>query len=335
MPAPYGQESGQPYPTLLILMGFTLSLPGPDGRRHAIPMKKLDTAALEIFVAAVEEQSLSKAGERENLVTSAISKRISDLEKHLGKRLLQRHGRGVEPTAVGDMLYQRAKLILRNLHQTEEAVAAYASDGTPRIRLLANPSTNLQFLPGPIATFLAGRRNTSIDLLESHSYDIPRLIASGHGDIGIYHAEQPATGVISYQYKKDRVGLVVPNGHPLSRHDQIHFEDALDYDLLGYFPRHSLDQFLSYIGPGLSRPPNVKLQVANFETRCNMVREGLGIAVVPERIAANYLGPMGLTLIHLLDDWAERQFYICISPTDGSNGHAAELLEHLLRELRE
>jgi DNA-binding transcriptional LysR family regulator len=268
-------------------------------------MKKLDIPALEIFVAAVEEKSLSKAAERENLVTSAASKRVAELERHLGRTLLHRHGRGVEPTPAGTLLYQRAKAILRSVQLTEQAINGYSLNGQAKIRLASNPSTILQFLPGVMGRFLAGRSDVSVDLLDAHSYDIPRMVAEASVDIGIYHADHPVPGVASFPFRRDRV----------AGRAELFLEDALDYDLLGYFPRHSLDQFLAYAGQTLSRPPNVKLQVSNFETRCRMIREGLGIGIVPEGIARNYLAAMGLVLLRLRDDWAERQFYACVRDT--------------------
>jgi DNA-binding transcriptional LysR family regulator len=294
-------------------------------------MKKLDIPALEIFVAAVEEKSLSRAAQRENVVTSAASKRVAELEKHLNRTLLHRHGRGVEPTPAGVLLYQRAKAILRSVQLAEQAVDSYSTDGQAKIRLAANPSTILQFLPAPMAGFLEGRRNVTVDLLESHSYDIPRMVAEGTVDVGIYHADHPVPGVRSLPFRKDRVGLVVPRGHALAERGELRLEEALDYDLLGYFPRHSLDQFLAYVGQSLSRPPKVKLQVSNFETRCRMIREGLGIGVVPERIARNYLADMGLVLLRLQDAWAERQFYLCVRGDVGAvNPVMAELVDALM-----
>jgi len=292
-------------------------------------MKGLDIPSLEVFVAAVEEKSLSRAADRENLVTSAVSKRIAELEKHLERTLLLRHGRGVEPTPAGVLLYQRAKNILRSVQLAEMAINKYSNDGMAKIRLAANPSTLLQFLPGKMAEFFKGRSNVSVDLVEAHSFDIPRMVAEGTVDLGIYHAKYPAAGVTSFPFVKDRVGLVVPLGHPLADRQELHLEDALDFDLLGYFPLHSLDKFLAYVGSSVSRPPTVKLQVSSFETRCNMIREGLGIGIVPERIASNYLSSMGLTMLRLKDDWAVRHFFICILSETDSGPRVKELLHTL------
>jgi DNA-binding transcriptional LysR family regulator len=292
-------------------------------------MKKLDIPALEIFVAAIEEKSLSKAAERENIVTSAASKRITELERHLSRILLLRHGRGVEPTPAGTLLYQRAKAILRNVQLTEQAISRYSSEGRAKISLASNPSTISQFLPSVMGHFLAGRSDLSVDLLERHSYDIPRLVAEGTVDIGIYHANHRMPGVTSFPCRKDRVGLVVPVDHPLAEKATIFLEEALDYDLLGYFPRHSLEQFLEYVGQTISRPPSVKLQVSNFETRCSMIREGLGLGIVPEKIAQNFLSSMGLVLLRLQDEWAERQFYVCVRDTVNVSKAVTELLDIL------
>ncbi len=293
-------------------------------------MKGVDITSLEVFVAAVEEKSFSRAAERENMVTSAASKRIAELERRLDRTLLHRHGRGVEPTPAGTLLYQRAKAILRSIDLAEQAVAGFSSDGHAKIRLGANPSTILQFLPGVMGRFLENRPNVSVDLVECHSYDIPRMVAQSNIDLGIYHADAPAPGIQSIVFRQDRVGLVVPLDHPLADHEALFLEAALDYDLLGYFPRHSLDQFLAYTRSSLSRPPNVKLQVSNFETRCQMIKEGLGIGIVPEQIAGNYLGSMGLKLIHLKDTWAERQFYVGVCDTHALSDQAQALLKLLI-----
>jgi DNA-binding transcriptional LysR family regulator len=294
-------------------------------------MKKLDTHLLEIFVSVVEKKSLTHAGVEMNLVVSAISKRINELERHVGKSLLKRHGRGIVPTDAGELLYLHAKSILRSLRAASEALAEFGNNGIRKIRLLANQTTIVQSLPAQIASYLAETKNTSIDLIEGHSVDIPATVSDGDADVGIYHAKYPAAGVLSYPYRKDRVGLVVPKGHPLEARRAIFFEEALDYPLLGGFPRHSLDLFLELAGDSVSRPPNVVFSVSNFEARCHMVKEGVGIAMLPEDIAVRYISNLGLGMVRIEDPWAERQFYGCMREPEAEGGPASSLLMHLCR----
>ncbi len=56
---------------------------------------------IQAFLNVVELGSISAAAERMSLSKSVISKRVSDLERHLGVRLLYRSTRNVEPTEAG------------------------------------------------------------------------------------------------------------------------------------------------------------------------------------------------------------------------------------------
>lgn len=290
----------------------------------------MDLVSLEILIAAVEEKSLSRAAERVHLVTSAASKRISELERRLGTTLLLRHGRGVAPTPAGVVLYQQAKAILRSVAQARDSLGAYSSGGVPSIRLVANSSTVLQFLPTDISSFARKMPAARVDLLEAFSYDVPRTVADGQADLGIYHAEHPASGVVSVPYRRDRIGLVVPVGHLLSRRKQMRFNDALDHDFLGNFPRHSLAEFLTLAGATVTRPVRVRAQVSNPEARCAMVREGLGLAVMPEGIASSYVERMGLVVVPLSDPWAERHLFVCVRDPHTLSAEVKALLDHLL-----
>jgi len=292
--------------------------------------RAMDIASLEILVAAIEEKSLSRGADRVHVVTSAASKRITELERQLGTQLLRRHGRGVEATPAGAMLYQQAKAILRTLSQVRHSLGAYSASGVPKIRLVANSSSVQQFLPSEISSFSRLAPESRVDLMEAFSYDVPRIVADGEADIGVYHAAHPAAGVVSLPYRTDRVGLVVPVGHPLSRRETLHLVDALDHDFLGYFPRHSLEEFMQLMVPALPRPLRVRAQVSNPEARCELVREGLGLAIVPMGIARNYEARMGLAVLALADDWACRQLWVCIGDRAALSPAAQQFLDHLL-----
>jgi DNA-binding transcriptional LysR family regulator len=292
---------------------------------------KIDLSALQMLVAAIEERSLAKAGEREHLVTSAASKRIAELERQVGTALLVRHNRGVEPTPAGAAMYHKARAILQSVRSLEDICEEFSPDGIPKIRLAANRSAIVQFLPTDIRGFQTDSPKSRLDLVEAYSHDIPRMVSDQEVDIGIYHAAGAAPGVVSFPYRTDHVVLVVPVGHELAQVQALHLDEARAYDFLGYFPRHSYEAFLELVGSTLSGPMNVKIQVANYEARCRMVREGLGIAVMPELIADTYLGLLGLVKVRLKDVWARRQFYVCARDRAHMRMAAGDLFDYLVQ----
>lgn len=295
----------------------------------------IDLDALKTLVAAIEERSLARAAEREGLVTSAVSKRITELERNLGTIVLQRHNRGVLPTPAGSALYHRAKAILGQVSGLSSFVEDFSRDGSPKLQLAANRSAIILFLPRELARYQETQaQRLRIDLLEAYSGEIPRLIVEKNLDIGIYHAVGPAPGVYSVPYHRDRVVLVVPNGHPLQREQAVHLDQAREFDFLGYFPRHSFEAFMELAGHSLTGPLNVKIQVSNYEARCRMIREGLGIGIMPEGIADTYTSQLGLCKVHLKDDWALRQFYLCVRDPGTLRDSSRSLFEFFINQAK-
>ena len=83
----------------------------------------MDTRQLAAFVAVVDKKSFSQAAERLGVTQPAISLQIRSLEDRLGRRLLDRSGRRVEPTEAGLVLYKRAQRMLQIEEQLEEELA--------------------------------------------------------------------------------------------------------------------------------------------------------------------------------------------------------------------
>src|SRR3989442_14042481 len=96
----------------------------------------MDTRQLAAFCAVVERKSFSQAAERLGVTQPAVSLQIRSLEQRLGRQLLDRSRRRVEPTEAGLRLYASAQRLLapeeQLLHQLpadEEGLGT----GTPEL----------------------------------------------------------------------------------------------------------------------------------------------------------------------------------------------------------
>src|SRR3712207_5088417 len=83
----------------------------------------MDTRQLAAFCAVVERGSFSQAAERLGVTQPAVSLQIRALEQRLGRQLLDRSGRRVEPTEAGRRLYRNAQRMLALEEQLVEEVA--------------------------------------------------------------------------------------------------------------------------------------------------------------------------------------------------------------------
>src|ERR1700728_782055 len=72
----------------------------------------LELVHLECFVTLADELHFGRAAARLHVGTSALSKRIGELERRLGVRLFDRTSRGVRLTPAGESLLGQAQLAL-------------------------------------------------------------------------------------------------------------------------------------------------------------------------------------------------------------------------------
>lgn len=110
---------------------------------------------IEAFLNVAELNSVTSAAERMSLSKSVISKRVSDLERRLGVRLLYRTTRNVEPTEAGHFFYKAAKASLQELNNAAEIVALRENDLCGELRIVTPMSFGTLWLSPIIADFMS------------------------------------------------------------------------------------------------------------------------------------------------------------------------------------
>ncbi|MEJ2455223.1 MAG: LysR family transcriptional regulator [Candidatus Thiodiazotropha sp.] len=125
-------------------------------------MDRLDS--LESFVAVVEAGQFSAAAQRLGIGKSVVSRRVSELEEHLGARLLQRTTRRLSLTEAGREFYPRALQLLEDLAEAEQSVSSGQQSLGGRIRL-ATPLTFGMLHLGPLINrFMQAHPGVVLDL---------------------------------------------------------------------------------------------------------------------------------------------------------------------------
>ena len=147
--------------------------------------RTLDPVTLRLFVAVCEERNIARAAAREAIVASAVSKRLSDLEATLDTPLLYRHTRGVDLTPAGQSLLHHARAVLFSLEKMQAELSEYADGVRGHVRIHANISAIVQFLPEDLGTFAQAHPQVKIDLQEHLSSDVVRAVQEGAADLGI------------------------------------------------------------------------------------------------------------------------------------------------------
>ena len=293
-------------------------------------LNRLDLKTLRLFAAVCEEGTLNGAARGAAIAPSAVSKRLAELERALRCELLTRDPKGMRPTPAGETLLHHTRRMLASAEQIALELAEHARGVRGFVRVLANLSAIVQFMPEDLQRFLGAQADIRVDLEERPSGGVVAGVEEGAADLGICAGGTDIRSLVPYPYRVDRLVLVLPAAHPLGARDAIALAETLDYDHVGLHRESSIYAALRDEARRLGRPLRLRIHVPGFDAICRMAQAGMGLGVVPERVHA-LLGPqMRLVAVPLTDPWARRALNLVVRP--GALPPAASLLLDHLRE---
>jgi DNA-binding transcriptional LysR family regulator len=299
--------------------------------------RRIDLTSLQLFVAVCELGSIGKAAEREFIAASAVSKRLSDLEAALDTALLYRHTRGVDLTPAGESLLHHARSVLFSLEKMQGELSEYADGVRGHVRVHANISAVVQFLPEDLGRFIEHHPQVKVDLEEHLSTEVVRAVQEGAADLGICN-----TGVLTpghelqlRPYRQDQLVLIVPRRHALARRKSVAFEETLDFDHVGLHSNSSVYLAMRDAAAACGRTIKLRIHVTGLDAMCRMIHNGLGIGVMPRRAFELMHGVGDLESVRLADEWATRSIDLVARDFSTLPVTARLLVEHLAPAMQE
>lgn len=156
---------------------------------------KINIRSLQALIAVYEEQSFSRAAERENATQSGMSTQVKNLEISLGAPLLERRRGSADLTPVGRVVYEDGRRILRSLYELERKAEEIRGSVTGTIRFGIIPSLTRSVLPGAMQRFRADYRQVDVSVLEEYSFSLMRKVAKGELDCAVVPAGEVLNGL--------------------------------------------------------------------------------------------------------------------------------------------
>jgi len=268
---------------------------------------------LQAFVSVVESGSFTAAAERLNADKSAVSRRVSSLEKHLGVQLMRRTTRTLNLTDTGRSFYERSARILADLEEAESAVAQEHGELSGRLRVALPLSFGVLHMGPPIDAFsqLHPRVQFDLDLNDRHVDLLQDDI-----DVAVRIGALSDSSLIARRLFKSRVivcaspGYLEKNGTPATP------EDLQDHRCLVYSNLHDPGHWSWRDEKGLEQRVRVQIamQANNGNLLKNAASDGLGIVMQPTFIAHEAVRAGALVPILTDFAWPEANAYAVYPP---------------------
>lgn len=275
------------------------------------PMARhLDPYSLQLFVAAAREGSIARTAAKENIAASAISRRLADLEHTFGVPLFVRSAHGIELTEAGRTAYERARQFEVGLESLLRDVQSLGGVVSGRVRLFANASSVIGFLPERLRAFNASFPRVAIELQERLSGEVVRACLDDVADVGVCAVPELPNGLDAWHFADDPLMVVMPVGHALAETSPLSFARVLESPLVCIQAGGALDRTLRDRAAAARLEINVAVSVNSFDGVCRMVEAGLGIAIVTRSAAAAYAGSEQFVRRPLDEPWVHRALHV-------------------------
>lgn len=254
------------------------------------------------FVSVAQTLSVGKSAIELNVVKSVISKRIAQLERHLGVTLFSRSTRRIALTAAGEAYLAHAKNALAELAAGGEMMLSMRSELRGRIRLTAAVSWGQRVLCRLIPEFLKRHPDLEIDLVLA---DRPVDVAYERFDIALrWSASSSARDLVAAPVSRID-WMVTASPEYLAQFGSPGEPDELAHRSCLFYRGSSQDEWWSMSAEGVQKRVRVRSRyhVDNPEAVYEACLQGLGIAQLPDYLCDGALEDGRMTRV--LPTWVQ------------------------------
>ncbi|WP_329047446.1 LysR family transcriptional regulator [Amycolatopsis sp. NBC_01488] len=250
----------------------------------------MDLRQLEYFVAVAEERSFSRGAHRAHVVQSAVSTAVAKLERELDIRLLDRAAYPVTLTSAGAAFLAEARGTLAAARRARNSVAPFREQLSGSVDLGILMSSGPLDLPASLGRFHARYPLVSVRLRQSVAGTAGHLeaVAGGALDLALVAATTPPASVTLRTIAREPLVLLCRPEHRLGTRGQVQVSDLAGETVVrfaaGWGIRRQADE--AFAAAGIS--PDTPYEVADYDTAAGLVRNRLGVALLPETPAARY-----------------------------------------------
>lgn len=275
-------------------------------RGRAAPVR-LSADDMRLFAVIAREKGIRSAAEVMGQPRSTVSRRLAELERVVGTRLVSRSTRQFALTELGETFLQKCIQLEELLHSTEDVTARAAREPTGTLSVAASPIIGEEFLPEVIDAYLTRfprvrlRVDLSVDFVDLRRRDVDVAIRTGPlaetSDLFATRLGTSLKGVYASRGYLDRKGKPILPGD-LERHDCI---------VVGGESRQSAWAFRERGAEAHVRVDG-RLRVSSYRLARDAAAAGVGIARIPNVFARPFVDD-GRLIPLLREHWQKNELY--------------------------
>ena len=203
---------------------------------------------LHYFDAVARAGSIRKAAEQLNVTSSAVNRRIMDLEEELETPLFERRPRGVRLTTAGELFVHYVREQTADLDRVRSQIEDLKGMRRGTVRISASQALALEFLPREVAAYRARFPYVHFDVRVHDHIRAMESLANYDVDLVLVFRPPYIANFRPLMMFEQRLVAVMPADHPLAAKKVIRLRDCAPYPVAlaeqGIGGRQLLDEAL-------------------------------------------------------------------------------------------
>lgn len=257
----------------------------------------------EWYITLAELQNVTAAADQLRLAQPTLTRMLARLERRMGVRLFDRHGKRLALNPFGRIFYQHARRAQLELDSARRAIDDLANPAEGEIRLGFLHTFGPTLIAGLIAGFATTSPHVRFVLEQGAAGSLDDLVATGDLDVAIVSPRPRRANLGWRNLFRQRLGVAVPTDHRLAQAQDVSMVDLADEPFVAMHPGFGMRRLLEELCAAAQFQPRIVLESSNLMTVAGLVAAGLGVTVLPVD-ATTY--PPDLRMLRLIDADAHR-----------------------------
>ena len=262
---------------------------------------------LQVFVAAAQQQSVSRAAESLALSQSAASSSLSELERQSGCQLFDRAGKRLTLNSLGHQLLPQAVALLDQAKAVEDLLNGKSGFGSLAVGATLTVGNYLATLL--IGRFMQRHPECRVTLHVQNTQHIVQQVAHYEIDLGLIEGECQHPDICVEPWVEDQLVVFCAPQHALAKSGQASIaqlaQEAWIMRERGSGTRLTFDQAMRHH----PQPLNIRLELEHTEAIKRAVESGLGIGCISRLALQDAFRRGSLVALETPELDLTRQFY--------------------------
>ncbi|AYQ92083.1 LysR family transcriptional regulator [Burkholderia gladioli] len=174
-------------------------------------MREISLDRLRTLIAIADQGSFAAAAQSLHLAPPTVSLHVAELEARIGAPLLSRTRGRIRPSAIGELLIERARRLLAEMEATLDDVERQVQGLAGRVRLGASTGAFAHLLPQVLARLRELHPDIDVQIAVLTSRDTLAQLSAGSLDVGLVALPQAAVAGLAIEpWRRDPMLAFLP-----------------------------------------------------------------------------------------------------------------------------